>query len=289
MTPRNFRSPLRYPGGKGRLAPWLAQVMERNDLAGGHYAEPFAGGAGAALALLASGHAGHVHINDADPALFAFWECAVYRTDELTHYLMGHTLTPDSRNEARSEISKGSDPIRTAFAVLFLNRTGYSGILKAGVGGGANGDLSFGGRYHPERLAKRIEFVGSLRDRITVTGDDAVDFLRMADERLPKKCLVYSDPPYFVKGRLLYRHFYDEPDHRQFAEAANALNLPHLISYDDAPLIRELYSSMPTSELRLTYSSHLGRPKAHEVLFQSNVEVPCSPYATRKPVPTHAP
>jgi len=45
-------SPLRYPGGKGRLAKFLAIILQINDCVGCHYYEPFAGGAGAAFRLL---------------------------------------------------------------------------------------------------------------------------------------------------------------------------------------------------------------------------------------------
>src|SRR3546814_6095964 len=47
-----FITPLRYPGGKGRLTQVVADIMESNDLIGGHYAEPYAGGASVALSLL---------------------------------------------------------------------------------------------------------------------------------------------------------------------------------------------------------------------------------------------
>ena len=45
-------SPLRYPGGKVRLAPFFAQLLAIQDPVPTRYAEPFAGGAGAALRLL---------------------------------------------------------------------------------------------------------------------------------------------------------------------------------------------------------------------------------------------
>ena len=46
-----LRSPLRYPGGKAGLAPFLTDVLDLNDIRGVDYFEPYAGGAGAALAL----------------------------------------------------------------------------------------------------------------------------------------------------------------------------------------------------------------------------------------------
>src|SRR3989304_9070696 len=68
------RSPLRYPGGKSRLPPVLRALMKNNGLLGSAYAEPFAGAAGVAWALLFDGSASHVYLNDIDPAIYSFWD-----------------------------------------------------------------------------------------------------------------------------------------------------------------------------------------------------------------------
>lgn len=44
-----FYSPLRYPGGKGKLEPFMEMLIEQTGHTGGIYIEPFAGGAGIAL------------------------------------------------------------------------------------------------------------------------------------------------------------------------------------------------------------------------------------------------
>ena len=51
MFSNRLYSPLRYPGGKAPFAPFIAKLMEVNGVAGGHYLEPYAGGAGVALAV----------------------------------------------------------------------------------------------------------------------------------------------------------------------------------------------------------------------------------------------
>ena len=81
-------SPLRYPGGKGRLATYLAEIVELNGLQKGHYVEPFAGGAGVALELLLREKVAHIHINDIDFSIYAFWKSAVYESDEFADRIM---------------------------------------------------------------------------------------------------------------------------------------------------------------------------------------------------------
>ena len=57
-------SPLRYPGGKSRIFPFVSHLIEENDMKGIAYAEPYAGGAGLALKLLIEGWVNNIYIND---------------------------------------------------------------------------------------------------------------------------------------------------------------------------------------------------------------------------------
>ncbi len=42
------KTPLRYPGGKQKLAPFIREILKQNGIQG-HYVEPYAGGAGVAI------------------------------------------------------------------------------------------------------------------------------------------------------------------------------------------------------------------------------------------------
>ncbi len=77
-------SPLRYPGGKTCLYPLVSRILQNNRLERRHYAEPFAGGCGLALALLYEGHVSDIHINDVDASIWALWHSVLNDTDEFT-------------------------------------------------------------------------------------------------------------------------------------------------------------------------------------------------------------
>jgi DNA adenine methylase len=47
-----FSSPLRYPGGKRKIAKFVADAIISNEIENGIYIEPFAGGASIAIDLL---------------------------------------------------------------------------------------------------------------------------------------------------------------------------------------------------------------------------------------------
>jgi len=60
--PQRYPSPLRYPGGKGKVANYIKMVLLKNKLVGSEYVEPYAGGASVALSLLFEDYVSHVHI-----------------------------------------------------------------------------------------------------------------------------------------------------------------------------------------------------------------------------------
>lgn len=280
-----FASPLRYPGGKGRLGPWLANVIEYNNLKGGWYVEPYAGGAGAALYLLLEGYVDHIVINDADPLIHAFWQSVVYESKAFSEMIRSTPVTMESRSRFQFMIANTKDysMLELGFAAFFLNRTSRSGILLGGVIGGKRqaGPYKLDSRYNINDLAARVQTIGAMHKHITVLGMDALDLLRNRAPLFPYKTLIYLDPPYYLKGSQLYRNYYQHEDHEAIAHYANTAVHPLLITYDNAPEIREMYSGMLSSDFLLQYSTHLARPQAKEVLFYANLQLKMPPKLTR--------
>lgn len=280
-----FTTPLRYPGGKGRLGPWIAKVMRHNGISGGWYIEPYAGGAGAALFLLTQGYVDHIVINDADPVVHAFWKAVTDRNAELLHMIQKTPVTIDTWQRQREIVSAPGKHnfVEVAFATFFLNRTNRSGILSAGVIGGKaqTGNYKLDARYNVADLTNRIKTIGAYRSRMTVLGVDALDLLTDLSPSFPKKSLVYLDPPYYVKGSLLYRNHYAHEDHAAIAARVEDATYPLIVTYDDCPEVRRLYDSFESTNFELHYSTHSARPLVSEVLFYRNIELPSAPVMTR--------
>lgn len=280
-----FASPLRYPGGKGRLGPWLATVIEANNLKSGWYVEPYAGGAGAALYLLLQQHVKHIVINDVDPLIYAFWRSVVDHSAAFEVMIQKTPVTMQSRERFQDTVANAErhSYFELGFAAFFLNRTSRSGILAGGVIGGKAqaGTYRLDARYNRADLIARVHAIGALRDRITVLGMDALDLLLDCSPGFPGKSLVYLDPPYYAKGSQLYRNHYQHADHEAIARCARYANYPLLITYDDCKEIRDLYGGMSASTFSLQYSTHLARPKASEIMFYANLTLPASPKLTR--------
>ncbi len=275
---KNFATPLRYPGGKGKFYPFIRQVLEVNSLDGGHYVEPFAGGAGVALELLFHDYASHIHINDIDPAIHAFWKVAVESTDDLCRAITDIPVTIENWHRQKSILADHSNHamIDLAVATFFLNRCNRSGILKAGVIGGLKqeGKWRLDERFNKIDLVPRIELIGRFSDRIHVYNQDAVDFLDNVVSVLPKKTLLYLDPPYYVKGSGLYRNFYQHDDHVMIAKKLESVSVPWIVSYDDTPEIREIYSNYRQDAYFLSYTAQEKKKGSEVMIYGPSVEIP---------------
>ncbi|SEJ51686.1 DNA adenine methylase [Achromobacter sp. NFACC18-2] len=270
-------TPLRYPGGKSQLTPFVIELMRANDLLGGTYVEPFAGGAGVAWKLLFDGYASEVWINDIDPAIHAFWHCVLNRTDELCDKIATTDVTIEEWHRQRSLHSSASgQSLKLGFSTFFLNRTNRSGILKAGVIGGLAqaGDWKLDCRFKKQDLIDKIRRIALYKDQINLTRDDANRYLSSTVKKLPKQSLINIDPPYYKKGPELYCSFYEHEDHKSLAQTIRKLRRPWMLTYDDAPEIRALYAGLPTTTKRLTYYAQVKRTGVELLVLKPSLVTP---------------
>lgn len=280
MYSNKLYTPLRYPGGKARFAPFIASLMGANGLSGGHYLEPYAGGAGVALELLFHGDASHVHINDFDTAVFDFWMAVTQKPEEILQLLADTPVTMTQwlhwRAVLRGDIKVGQ--VERGFATLFMNRTNRSGVLKGGVIGGLDqtGAYKLDARLKKEVLARRIEMIALHASSITVYNEDAHSLLKRSGAFLPKNSLVYLDPPYYVKGQGLYRNFYEHDDHVRIAELLQSLafKTPWVVSYDNVEEIRQMYRMSQSLAYGLNYTAQVRYVGSEVMFFRPDLAVP---------------
>lgn len=264
-----FYSPLRYPGGKSKLTAYVVETIKLNNLEGGTYVEPFAGGCAIAWYLLLEGHVKKVWINDLDPAIHSFWYCVLYKTNELCEKIETTPVTIEEWHKQKQIYSNSdSDTLELGFATFFLNRTNRSGIIKAGVIGGLeqSGNYLLDCRYQKDKLIEKIRAIAERRADIVLTNLDATHFI---DEYLPNvdgKCLVNIDPPYYVKGKGLYQNFFVHDDHYKLYESVKRIQQPWIVTYDDTPEICGIYAEFEPQPFGLTYTAQT-KKKGSEVII----------------------
>ncbi|MGS0737999.1 DNA adenine methylase [Pseudomonas sp. GG8] len=276
-------TPLRYPGGKAKLGAWLAHLLRHNSI-NGAYIEAYAGGAGAAIYLLSNRYVENIVINDLDPAIYSFWSSVVNNSESFIKLIMDTPVTMEERDKQKSiylQPFKHTE-LELGFATFFLNRTNRSGIIKGGVIGGKNqdGKYKIDARYTKDNLAKRVQDIGAMKDRISIHSEDALKFLNSI--RLDNNSLINLDPPYYNKGSQLYSNFYKHDDHVSISNLIHKIKTPTIITYDNCEEIQEIYEDHQSLTFDIIYSSHLERPIAKELLIYKNIEIDPLPFTSKQ-------
>lgn len=238
-----YYSPLRYPGGKRKLAPLIRKMIEKTGKK--VYIEPFAGGASVALELIETGAVDRIVLNDSDIRIYAFWKEVLDETDRFVKTIETVPLTIEEWKKQR-EICMNPDDYSLfdiGFSTFYMNRTNRSGILKGGVMGGKsqNGSYTMDTRFNREHLAERIRRVAEKKDCIDLYNSDVRDFI---DDIFPKyadRAFCYFDPAYVKKGSSVYMKSLKTCDHIEIAQTiTNLKDNNWIITYDNEQIIKDI-------------------------------------------------
>lgn len=274
-----FYSPLRYPGGKGKLAPFIAMLIEEYGHKGGTYIEPFAGGAGVAIELLEKGIVSQVVINDLDKGIYSFWRAILTDTERFIKEVENVPVTMaewyKQHDICMNYNSKYS--FELGFATFYMNRTNRSGIIKGGVIGGKeqSGKWHLDARFNKDDLVERIKKIASLKSKIHLYNKDIESFLKNYAPKYEDNAFIYFDPPYFGKGKQLYLNFFDYSDHVRIEKLISELvNCDWLITYDDVPQIEKIYGKYSIRRFDLNYSVSEKKRACEIMIFKSDYMIP---------------
>lgn len=269
-------TPLRYPGGKAKLGPYLSALLQANNLVDSQYAEPYAGGAGAGLFLLFRGYVSSLRLNDIDRCVVAFWRAVLNHNEAFARRVERASLTVNEWDRQREVVRSSSMGEDLGFAFFYLNRTNHSGIMNAGIIGGRKqqGPWSIDARFNRKELAGRIRAIGAMRRHISVARWDALDFLDDVQQQKMRRMFVYLDPPYYKKGHELYTNFYGPHDHATIAEHLELFTKPWMMTYDDCAAIRRLYRGHRLQSSTLSYSARRVRRGREVVIYGASVVPP---------------
>lgn len=275
----SINNPLRYPGAKSKLVPYIRNLIETECLTNCTLYEPYAGSAAVSLALLESQTISKAVINELDPLIYFFWVSVMHDTNSLIKLIENTDITLDnwkyfSQYRDSSYITNKS-PLEIGFAGLYLNRTNFSGILNANPLGGMDqkSQYKINCRFNKKRIIKSIQELSCFSDKIEIHNMDALNFLKEKTKyKRNRKTFVYIDPPYYQKGPTLYRYFYNEDMHKDLAKFIKTKSYPWLISYDDHPEIKRIYRHSKKQHIYLDYSANTHVPGKE--LLLSNLEIP---------------
>ena len=207
-----FYSPLRYPGGKGKLSLFMEYMIDRLGHRGGTYIEPFAGGAGIAVELLLKNVVNRIVINDYDKGVWSFWKAILTETDRFVEQVRTVPLTIDEWYRQHEICVNQNDKysFELGFATFYMNRTNRSGIINGGVIGGLEqaGNWTMDVRFNREDLINRIQNIASRKKDIKLYNKDISSFITNYVPLYEDNAFIYFDPPYYKKGKQLYMNYF---------------------------------------------------------------------------------
>jgi DNA adenine methylase len=235
------RPPLRYYGGKWRLAPWIIEQLPPHTA----YVEPCAGGA----AVLLQKPPSPIEIyNDSDHSVTAFFRCLRDRPDELLRAL---ELTPYAREElARCRIPDPDagelEQARRLYVCCWQSFLSHA----RGAGGWRMQRETW--RYNVTRACREY---GNLRDcalrlaHVQIECDDVLAVIARYDT---PHTLFYLDPPYLATTRRRpdhgYRHEMGAAAHEQLADALHRIRGMAAISGYRSSLYDQLFAGWERRE-----------------------------------------
>jgi DNA adenine methylase len=271
---RRYLSPLRYPGGKGKLASYVGRLIAAQPSRPDIYVEPYAGGAGVGLRLLFDEYVDEIVLNDLNPGVAAFWRTLFAQPDYLIDRVRKCRLNVAEWRRQRTIYESGASDAQLGFATLYLNRTNRSGILGARPIGGLRqtGRWKLDARFDREMLSERIRWLAAYATRVTVLEEDGADVVaRYLDS---PRVFIYADPPYLTEGDDLYLNTLRWGDHQHLAKLLRQAD-GWLVTYDaDGRIASDLYAGLRCAAFSISHTAavqHVGREYA---IFSPHLVVP---------------
>lgn len=151
---------------------------------------------------------------------------------------------------------------------------GFYYLIKNSFGSGILTGWGFG-KTRPTHYRPELEFLERIRDRLRGVYIDCLDFGRLVRNYDSPETAFYCDPPYVVAlGQRYYQVDFAEEDHHRLRQVLGSIQGRFILSYDDCPLVRDLWAAFTIEETRkvnytLNQRGHLGRHRKAELLIRN--------------------
>lgn len=247
--------PLSYIGGKNRLASLIISQIPPHKT----YVEPFAGGAQVFFHKPPS----KVEIlNDLSDDIVNFFRVCQSHSPELIRYVQ-HMVAARTWFELLQKMDpKALTDVQRAARFFFLQKVDYGGLV-------AHRNFALqvvqSTHWNPERIPKLIE---NTARRLQNTQIESLPY-----EQIIRKCdrpstFFYLDPPYY--GKKLYQFNFKEEDFRELVRLLADLQGKFILSLNDVPEVRSIFSDFRIQSIQLAYSAQKKIGKRYPELIIKN-------------------
>ena len=250
---KDFKTPLRYPGGKSRAVQKISQYFP--DLKNyDEFREPLLGGGSVAIYVTKMFPDLDIWVNDLYEPLVNFWQQLQMFGHDLSNSLTQLKITCDTTDKAKQLFLVSKEKINDkdvsnfdrAVAFYVVNKCSFSGLTESSSFSEQASQNNFSMRGI-EKLFGYSEIIEKWR--IT---NYSYDYLMDGN----MGAFMYLDPPYDIKDNLygnkgsMHKGF----DHDKFVADCDSNNMDMMVSYNSSQLIKDRFKNWKAIEFAHTYT-----------------------------------
>lgn len=254
-----YKSVLRYPGGKSKFVTEISKHFPSHCKT---YIEPFVGGGSVYFYAKSINLANNYIIGDLNAPLILFY---MQLSLPKKHLEMVETLekwlhkTVEEKKEIFLDLKQFG--FYSAAEFYFANRVSFSGTIESG----GFSPSAAQNRFTQSSITRLKQAHDGLQGTQIYHGDYKDSFDLDLDD-----AFIFCDPPYLTAEKLYGKNgdLHSSFDHEEFAHVVKHTKHKVLITYDDCPEIRSLFSGLEIIPWKTKYS--MGKNKIGNELIIKN-------------------
>ncbi len=232
--------PLPYIGGKNRLAKKIIALIPEHTT----YVEAFAGGAQVFFHKTPS----RVEVlNDLDFDIVNFFRVCQWHYEELVRYLKYCLMSRKWYELFEATNPASLTDIQRASRFFYLQKNSFGGLI---VKQNYHYTVVHPPNYNPKRIP---EILQNAHERLRGVQIESLPYEKILEKYDRPSTLFYLDPPYW--GRKLYRFNFSEEDFVALEKKLHELRGKFILSLNDCPEVRRLFSSFHIQTEALAYTA----------------------------------
>jgi len=251
----NVKGPLSYIGGKNRIATTIIGIFPTHKA----YVEAFAGGA---QVLFHKDPSPVEVLNDLDGEVVNFFRVCQSHHEELLRCLRFALVSRRTFAQLKATNAENLTDIQRAARYFYLLKNSFAALVRDPH---YHYNVAQPPSFNITTIPKLIEAAHNRLARVQIESLPYQEILRRYDR---PTTLFYLDPPYY--GRKLYRFNFSDGDFKELAERLQKLHGKFVLSLNDLPEVRKLFSKFRFQQIALHYTSQREAGKRFPELLITN-------------------
>ncbi len=250
-----MRGPLSYIGGKRRLAKTICTLFPQHTT----YVEPFAGGA---QVFFYKGLSEVEVINDLNSDIVNFFRVCQSHHEELYRCIKFMVVSRKWYADLKRTDPDTLTDVQRAARFFYLLKNSFGGNI---VRSNYAAKVIQKPNFNPAKLQTQLQLV---QDRLKTVQIECLPYDVILEKYDRPTTLFYLDPPYW--GRQFYKYNLSTKDFQQMEKQLRGLKGKFILSLNDLPEVRKLFSRFHIQAIKIPYSSQRQAGKRYGELIITN-------------------